>query len=80
MDSSIWVAVISGLFVAIPSIIATVSTINRNNAVTDERLKVINDNMVKLNDKVDVFGTDIPQIKVRLDHLEKDVDDLKRRQ
>lgn len=35
--------------------------------------------MVKISDKVDIFGTDIPQIKVRLDHLEKDVDDLKKK-
>lgn len=79
MDNQITVAIISGLCVALPSIIATVSTMNKNNAIQDEKLKIINENLVKINNKVEVFGTDIPQIKVRIDHLEKDVDELKRK-
>ena len=82
MDNDIIVAIISGLAVAIPSIITTISTINRMNAVQDEKLKVLTDQMVKLTDKVEQhnnYGIEIPQIKVRVSHLEEEVKELKNR-
>lgn len=80
MDNSLLQAIISGLFVAIPTIISTVATINRNNALQDERLKTLSDNVVKLTDRVEEhnkFGIEIPQLKLRIDHLEEEVADLK---
>lgn len=80
MDNSLLQAIISGLFVAIPTIISTVATINRNNALQDERLKTLSDNVVKLTDKVEQhnqFGIEIPQLQLRVQHLEEEVADLK---
>lgn len=82
MDNQITVAIISGLCVALPSIIATVSTMNRNNAIQDEKLKLITEQMVKLTDKVEQhnnYGIEIPQIKVRVSHLEEEVKEIKNR-
>lgn len=82
MDNQITVAIISGLCVALPSIIATISTMNRNNAIQDEKLKLITEQMVKLTDKVEQhnnYGIEIPQIKVRVSHLEEEVKEIKSR-
>lgn len=81
MDNSLLQAIISGLFVAIPTIISTVATINRNNALQDERLKTLSDNVVKLTDRVEEhnkFGIEIPQLQLRVQHLEEDVANLKK--
>jgi hypothetical protein len=81
MDNALLQAIISGLFVSIPTIISTVATINRNNALQDERLKTLSDNVAKLTDKVEQhnqFGVEIPQLQLRVKHLEEEVAELKR--
>ena len=79
MDNNILVALVSGLCVAIPSVIATIATISKNNAIQDEKLKVISEALAKISDKVDIYGIDIPKMKVEIEHLKKEVDELKRR-
>ena len=82
MDNQIIVAIISGLAVAIPSIITTVSTMNKLNIVQDEKLKILTEQMVKLTDKVEQhnnYGIEIPQIKVRVSYLEDEVKEIKNR-
>lgn len=82
MDNQIIVAIISGLAVAIPSIITTVSTMNKLNIVQDEKLKILTEQMVKLTDKVEQhnnYGIEIPQIKVRVSYLEDEVKEIKSR-
>lgn len=82
MDNQIIVAIISGLAVAIPSIITTVSTMNKLNIVQDEKLKTLTEQMVKLTDKVEQhnnYGIEIPQIKVRVSYLEDEVKEIKNR-
>lgn len=82
MDNQIIVAIISGLAVAIPSIITTVATMNKLNIVQDEKLKTLTEQMVKLTDKVEQhnnYGIEIPQIKVRVSYLEDEVKEIKNR-
>jgi hypothetical protein len=80
MDTEIVIAIISGLCVAIPTIISTVSTLNKNNALQDERLKVMSDQVAKLTEKVEEhnkFGVEIPQMKIRISHLEEEMKSIK---
>lgn len=73
MDDTVISALISGLAVAIPSIIATVATINRSNVLQDERISRIQDDIEKLSDRVDKHNTLIERVGV----LEAEVSNLK---
>ena len=74
MDNSILIAIISGLFVSIPNIVATVATINRNNSIQDERIANIQNDLKKLTDKVDSQSN----LETRISVLETEIRNLKK--
>jgi hypothetical protein len=74
MDNDILIAVISGLAVSIPNIVATVATINRNNSIQDERIANIQSDLKKLTDKVDSQSN----LETRISVLETELRNLKK--
>lgn len=73
MDNQITIAIISGLCVAIPTIISTVSTLNKNNALQDERINRIQDDIKVLSNRVEKHN----QVAERVSVLEAEVNNLK---
>ena len=73
MDNQITIAIISGLCVAIPTIISTVSTLNKNNALQDERINRIQTDIEKLSQRVEKHN----QVAERVSVLEAEVSHLK---
>ena len=73
MDNQITIAIISGLCVAIPTIISTVSTLNKNNALQDERINRIQDDIKVLSNRVERHN----QVAERVSVLEAEVNNLK---
>jgi len=73
MDNQITIAIISGLCVAIPTIISTVSTLNKNNALQDERINRIQDDIKVLSSRVEKHN----QVAERVSVLEVEVNNLK---
>lgn len=73
MDNQITIAIISGLCVAIPTIISTVSTLNKNNALQDERINRIQDDIKVLSNRVEKHN----QVAERVSVLEAEVSHLK---
>ena len=73
MDNQITIAIISGLCVAIPTIISTVSTLNKNNALQDERINRIQDDIKTLSQRVEKHN----QVAERVSVLEAEVSHLK---
>ena len=73
MDNQITIAIISGLCVAIPTIISTVSTLNKNNALQDERINRIQDDIKVLSSRVEKHN----QVAERVSVLEAEVKNLK---
>ena len=73
MDNQITIAIISGLCVAIPTIISTVSTLNKNNALQDERINRIQDDIKVLSNRVEKHN----QVAERVSVLEAEVKNLK---
>ncbi len=74
MDISISTAIISGLCVAIPTIISVIVTSNTRDAVHEERLKYLSEKIDTLTAKVQLhngFGQ-------RLAIAEHDIEELKR--
>jgi hypothetical protein len=74
MDNDILIAIISGLAVSIPNIVATVATINRNNTIQDERIANIQSDLKKLTDKVDSQSN----LETRISVLETELRNLKK--
>lgn len=74
MNDTIVVAIVSGLCVAIPSLIATFVTNAKNNALQDERIASIKTNIAELTDKVEKhnnFGIQLAKLETRIDILER---------
>lgn len=64
--SEIWVAIIGGLSVAIPSVIATISSNKRNNDLVIYRINELDEKVQKYNnlkDRMTVVEKDISVIK-----------------
>lgn len=73
MDSTIIVAIISGLCVAIPSVIATVSSNKRNNDLIKYRIDELAKKVEKHNSVIERTF----KLEGRMDEVEHDVKDLK---
>lgn len=74
MDSAVTVAVITGGISAIATIVTVLISAEKNNALQDERIKVINENIKKLENKVEQhnnFGLQLASLQTRVDLLEK---------
>ena len=74
MESEIIVALITGGISALVTVITILTTNEKNNALQDERIKVINDNISKLEKKVEQhnnFGLQLASLQTRVEILEK---------
>lgn len=74
MDSAVTVAVITGGISALATIITVLVSAEKNNALQDERIKVINESIHKLENKVEQhnnFGLQLASLQTRVDILEK---------
>lgn len=72
--ASIICSVISGLCVALPSVISTKTTIDKNNAIQDERIMELTRKLDSLTDDVrkhNNFGIQIAKLETRVELLEK---------
>ena len=70
--SEIWVAIIGGLSVAIPSVIATISSNKRNNDLVIYRINELDEKVQKYNnlkDRMTVAEKDIAIIKDNLKEI-----------
>ena len=63
---AIFVALISGLCVAVPTIVATVSSNKAHDAVVDEKMKNMSDQISHVDSKIDRFSTNQEEIRERL--------------
>lgn len=74
MSETLTIAVITGLCTAIPSVIATLVINSKNNALQDERIAVINNNISELSNRVDKhnnYGLQLARLETRVEILEK---------
>jgi hypothetical protein len=69
----IWIAIISGLCVAIPSIIATISTNKKNNDLVIYRINELDQKVQKYNNLKDRMF----EVEKRVALIENDVKDIK---
>lgn len=69
MSSSIVTALISGLCVAIPSIITVIATANTRDAVNEERIKYLSEKIDALSAKVQLHNN----FETRIVAIEKDL-------
>lgn len=63
---AIIVALISGICVAVPTIVATVSSNKAHDAVVDEKMKNMSDQISHVDSKLDRFSTNQEEIRERL--------------
>lgn len=83
MDNTVMVALISGLAVAIPSIIATIFNGNANRKLTDYKLQELSDKIKELNDnqkkhselfeRMYKVETDVKTVFKRIDDIRNDL-------
>ena len=76
------VAVISGLCVAVPSIIATVTTNKKSSAITDFKIEELKEDVRVLNEKVQVhnnFGIKLAKIEENIVNLRDELNEIKRK-
>ena len=66
MPIEIIVALVSGLCVAIPTIVATISSNKAHDAVVDEKMKNMSEQISHVDSKIDRFSTNQEAIKERL--------------
>lgn len=66
MPIEIIVALVSGLCVAIPTIVATISSNKAHDAVVDEKMKNMSEQISHVDSKIDRFSTNQDAIKERL--------------
>lgn len=63
---AIIVALISGICVAVPTIVATVSSNKAHDAVVDEKMKNMSDQISHVDSKIDRYSTNQEEIRERL--------------
>lgn len=63
---SIIVAIISGLFVAVPTIVATVTSNKAHDQVVDEKMKNMAEQLRDVDNKIDKYATNVDALKERL--------------
>lgn len=73
MDSTIIVAIISGLCVAVPSVIATVSSNKRNNDLIQYRIEELTKRVEKHNSIIERTF----KLEGRMEEVEHDIKDIK---
>lgn len=76
MDNNILVAVITGLIAGASSIITTVITSRNSDIIQTEQIKVIQQEITKLSNKVEQhnnYGLEIADLKARVTNLERKV-------
>ena len=66
MPIEIIVALVSGLCVAIPTIVATISSNKAHDAVVDEKMKNMSEQISHVDSKIDRFSNNQEAIKERL--------------
>lgn len=74
MSNEILVALITGGISALVTVITVLITSEKNNALQDERIKVITDTINKLENKVEQhnnFGLQLAKIETRVSNLER---------
>lgn len=79
-DPVVITALISGLCVAIPTIISVIVTSNTRDALNEERLKNLSKQITELSDRVQVhngFGERIALIERDIKTIYKRIDELK---
>lgn len=74
MDTTVIVAIVSGLCVAIPSVIATVASHNKSNAVLTYRIDELDKKVEKHNNVVERMA--LQELKTKT--IEKRLEDLER--
>lgn len=83
MNPTVLTALISGLCVAIPTIISVIVTSNTRDAVIEERIRFLSEKIDTLSDKVQQhnnFAVRIAEIERDLKTLFRLIDEMKRRQ
>lgn len=71
---NIIIAIISASIPALASVIAVVSSNNKNNVLQDERIKTINESVENLTRKVEQhnnYGLQLAELKTRVEMLER---------
>ena len=82
MNSEVTIAIISGLCVAIPTLVATLVTNAKNNALQDDRIANVNNYINNLTEKVEKhnnFGLKIVAIETKLDSIESRLANIEKR-
>ena len=74
MTDTIVVAIISGLCVAIPSLIATYSTTKRNASLMSYQLGELSKQMTALEKKVDGIWERVLRLEGRVDKVESEIE------
>lgn len=59
-------ALISGICVAVPTIIATITSNKAHDQVVDERMKYMTDQIKEVETKIDRYASNVDEIKERL--------------
>lgn len=80
--NEIIIAVISGLCVAIPSIITTLKSSKANNVLMEYRISEIKEDVRVLSEKVQVhnnFGIELAKVKENINNLKDEVNEIKKR-
>lgn len=75
-------SLISGLCVAIPSVIATIVTHRKASAITDFKIEELKEDVKVLNEKVQVhnnFGIKLAKIEENITNLREEVNEIKRK-
>lgn len=75
MADTIVVALISGLCVAVPSLITTYSTTKRNSSLVSYQLGQLSKQMTALEKKVDGIWERVLRLEGRVDKIESEIDD-----
>lgn len=63
---AILVALISGLCVAIPSVVATVKSNRAHDQVVDEKMKNMSEDIKSVDTKIDKYASNVDMLKERL--------------
>ena len=80
--NEIIIAVISGLCVAIPSILTTLKSSKDNNELLEYRINDLKEDMKVLNEKVQVhnnFGIKLAKLEENINNLKAEFNEMKRK-
>lgn len=80
--NEIIVAVVSGLCVAVPSILTTLKSSKANNELVEYKINDLKDDVKILSDKVQAhnnFGIRLTKVEENLNNLKDEIVDLKRK-